>query len=110
MDSPVWASNFARFGPQVIGRTIFDHGYPNWEQNPPFHAPVFAVTHRGQQRIDKSGGAANPTPPPAGGTSASTNTRTTVSPGQKQTFCVSSPLAQLQASAAPSGRSDFLPE
>ena len=85
MDSPVWASNFARFGPQVIGRTIFDHGYPNWEQNPPFHAPVFAVTHRGQQRIDKSG-AANPTPPPAGGTSASTNTRTTVSPGQKRTF------------------------
>ena len=56
MDSPVWASNFARFGPQVIGRRMFDYGYPNWGANPPFHAPVFVLTHRGQERIDKSGG------------------------------------------------------
>jgi len=56
VDSRVWADNFARFGPQVIGRTMFDYGYPNWGENPPFHAPVFVVTHRGQERIDKSGG------------------------------------------------------
>jgi dihydrofolate reductase len=56
LDSRVWADNFARFGPQVIGRTMFDYGYPNWGENPPFHAPVFVVTHRGQERIDKSGG------------------------------------------------------
>ena len=56
VDSQVWASNFARFGPQVIGRTMFDYGYPNWGENPPFHAPVFVVTHRGQDRISKSGG------------------------------------------------------
>jgi dihydrofolate reductase len=56
VDSRVWASNFARFGPQVIGRTMFDYGYPNWGENPPFHAPVFVVTHRGQERISKSGG------------------------------------------------------
>ena len=56
VDSRVWAENFARFGPQVIGRTMFDYGYPNWGENPPFHAPVFVVTHRGQERIDKSGG------------------------------------------------------
>jgi len=55
-DSQVWASTFARFGPQVIGRTMFGFGYPNWGENPPFHAPVFVVTHRGQERIDKSGG------------------------------------------------------
>ena len=30
VDSRVWADNFARFGPQVIGRTMFDFGYPNW--------------------------------------------------------------------------------
>jgi dihydrofolate reductase len=51
VDSRVWAENFARFGPQVIGRTMFDFGYPNWGENPPFHAPVFVVTHRGQERI-----------------------------------------------------------
>src|SRR6266571_3174247 len=56
VDSRVWAGSFARFGPQVIGRTMFDYGYPNWGENPPFHAPVFVLTHRGQERIDKSGG------------------------------------------------------
>ena len=56
VDSRVWADNFARFGPQVIGRTMFDYGYPNWGENPPFHAPVFVVTHRGGERIEKRGG------------------------------------------------------
>jgi dihydrofolate reductase len=56
VDSRVWADNFARFGPQVIGRRMFDYGYQAWGDDPPFHAPVFVVTHRGQERIDKSGG------------------------------------------------------
>ena len=56
VDSQVWASDFARIGPQVIGRRMFDYGYPNWGENPPFHAPVFVLTHRGQERIDKRGG------------------------------------------------------
>jgi len=56
VDSRVWADNFARFGPQVVGRTMFDYGYSAWGENPPFHAPVFVVTHRGQEPISKSGG------------------------------------------------------
>jgi dihydrofolate reductase len=56
VDSRVWADNFARFGPQIVGRTMFDYGYENWGENPPFHAPVFVLTHRGQERINKSGG------------------------------------------------------
>jgi dihydrofolate reductase len=56
VDSRVWQENFDRFGPQVIGRRMFDYGYPSWGENPPFHAPVFVLTHRGQERIDKSGG------------------------------------------------------
>jgi dihydrofolate reductase len=56
VDSRAWADNFARFGPQVIGRTMFDSGYPSWGENPPFHAPVFVLTHRGQAPIAKSGG------------------------------------------------------
>ena len=35
---------------------MFDYGYPNWGENPPFHSPVFVVTHRGEDRIDKAGG------------------------------------------------------
>ena len=56
VDSRVWAENFERFGPQVVGRTMFDFGYPNWGESPPFHAPVYVLTHRGQERIDKTGG------------------------------------------------------
>ena len=56
VDSRVWQELFDRFGPQVIGRQMFDFGYPYWGENPPFHAPVFVLTHRGQDRIEKSGG------------------------------------------------------
>jgi dihydrofolate reductase len=56
VDSRVWQENFDRFGPQVIGRRMFDSGYPNWGEEPPFHAPVFVVTHRGQEPIAKTGG------------------------------------------------------
>jgi dihydrofolate reductase len=56
VDSRVWAENFERMGPQIVGRRMFDYGYANWGENPPFHAPVFVLTHRGQERIDKSGG------------------------------------------------------
>ena len=56
VDSRVWQDNFDRFGPQVIGRTMFDYGYQSWGENPPFHAPVIVATHRGQDRIAKSGG------------------------------------------------------
>ncbi len=56
VDSRMWAADFDRFGPQVIGRRMFDYGYPHWGENPPFHAPVFVLTHRGQERIEKSGG------------------------------------------------------
>lgn len=56
VDSQVWADNFARFGPQIVGRTMFDYGYESWGENPPFHAPVFVLTHRGQERISKQGG------------------------------------------------------
>jgi dihydrofolate reductase len=56
VDSRAWADNFARSGPQIVGRTMFDYGYESWGENPPFHAPVFVVTHRGQERIVKGGG------------------------------------------------------
>lgn len=56
VDSRVWADNFDRFGPQVIGRTMFDYGFESWGENPPFHAPVFVVTGRRQERIERQGG------------------------------------------------------
>lgn len=55
-DSRTWAEDHARVGAQIVGRRMFDFGYEPWGENPPFHAPVFVLTHRGQDRIDKQGG------------------------------------------------------
>ena len=35
---------------------MFDFSHPYWGDNPPFHMPVFVVTHRPAERIDKDGG------------------------------------------------------
>jgi dihydrofolate reductase len=56
VDSRLWADHWARFGPQVIGRTMFNYGYLSWGDNPPFRAPMFVVTHLGAERIEKDGG------------------------------------------------------
>ena len=56
LDSRIWGDLFNRFGPQIVGRNMFDYGFEPWGDNPPFHAPVFVVTHRGQDRIEKQGG------------------------------------------------------
>jgi dihydrofolate reductase len=56
VDSRILGEDFARVGPQVIGRTMFNYGFPYWGENPPFRAPVFVVTHHGQDPIAKAGG------------------------------------------------------
>jgi dihydrofolate reductase len=56
VDSRLWAETFGQVGPQIIGRNMFDFGYPHWGENPPFHAPVFVLTHRGQDPVSKQGG------------------------------------------------------
>lgn len=55
-ESRFWAREFERIGAQIVGRRMFDYSHPYWGDNPPFHAPVFVVTHRPADRIDKAGG------------------------------------------------------
>ena len=55
-DSRIWQADFERIGAQIVGRRMFDYGYPHWGDNPSFRAPVFVVTHRPGERIDKQGG------------------------------------------------------
>src|ERR687885_435678 len=45
-----------RSGAVVVGRRMFDLGVEPWGENPPFHQPVFVVTHRGTDPIVKEGG------------------------------------------------------
>jgi dihydrofolate reductase len=55
-ESELWGREFARIGAQIVGRRMYDFSHPYWGDNPPFHAPVFVLTHRAAERIDKEGG------------------------------------------------------
>lgn len=47
---------FGSTGAVVVGRRTFDLGEKPWGDNPPFHRPVFVVTHRPKELVTKQGG------------------------------------------------------
>jgi len=47
---------FGSTGAVVVGRRTFDLGEKPWGDNPPFHRPVFVVTHRPKAVVTKQGG------------------------------------------------------
>jgi dihydrofolate reductase len=47
---------FSKIGAVVMGRRMFDLGEEPWGDEPPFHVPVFVVTHRGREPVEKQGG------------------------------------------------------
>jgi dihydrofolate reductase len=55
-ESRLWQQQNERIGAQIVGRRMFDFGYEPWGENPPFHVPVFVLTHHHGERIDKQGG------------------------------------------------------
>jgi dihydrofolate reductase len=47
---------FSPEGAVIIGRHMFDTGEEPWGENPPFHQPVFVLTHEPRETIVKEGG------------------------------------------------------
>lgn len=47
---------FASAGAYVMGRRMFNGGEVPWGDEPPFHAPVFVVTHHPREKVVKQGG------------------------------------------------------
>jgi dihydrofolate reductase len=47
---------FQGSGAVVMGRRMFDLGVEPWGENPPFHMPVFVVTHHSRDPLVKEGG------------------------------------------------------
>jgi dihydrofolate reductase len=43
-------------GAVVMGRRMFDSGVGPWGDNPPFHLPVFVLTHETREALPKEGG------------------------------------------------------
>jgi len=58
VDDAVVAEMFAQAGAYVMGRRMFDSGEEPWGDDPPFKAPVFVVTHRARESLERSGGTA----------------------------------------------------
>lgn len=48
--------HFSSIGAVIVGRRMADLGIGPWGEEPPFHAPVFVVTHRPAETIVKKGG------------------------------------------------------
>ncbi len=55
-DAEVLDEAFRNIGALVMGRRMFDLGEKPWGDNPPFHVPVFVVTHRAREQVVKEGG------------------------------------------------------
>lgn len=55
-DAELLAESVRNTGAVVIGRRMFDFAEEPWGDTPPFHMPVFVVTHRAREPLVKEGG------------------------------------------------------
>jgi dihydrofolate reductase len=55
-NSEILEESFESAGAYVMGRRMADGGEEPWGDEPPFHAPVFVVTHRARETLVRDGG------------------------------------------------------
>lgn len=56
VSSEIVDESFAAAGAYVMGRRMFEGGEIPWGDEPPFRAPVFVVTHRDHEVVERRGG------------------------------------------------------
>jgi len=56
VNSSIVEETFASAGAYVMGRRMADGGEVPWGDDPPFKAPVFVVTHRQRETLQRQGG------------------------------------------------------
>ena len=56
VNSEIVEESFASAGAYVMGRRMFEGGEIPWGDEPPFRAPVFVVTHRPHEVVERAGG------------------------------------------------------
>jgi dihydrofolate reductase len=54
-DSAILDEATTRSGAIIVGRRMFDNAH-GWGENPPFHKPVFVLTHEQREPEEKEGG------------------------------------------------------
>jgi dihydrofolate reductase len=55
-NSEIIEEHFAAAGAYVMGRRMADGGEVPWGEEPPFRAPVFVVTNRARETLERKGG------------------------------------------------------
>lgn len=55
-DNDIVQETFERTGANVMGKRMFDAGEHSWPDEPPFHTPVFVVTHETRESWERLGG------------------------------------------------------
>src|SRR5688500_16995862 len=55
-DNDIVRETFERTGASVMGKRMFDAGEHAWPEDPPFHTPVFVLTHTGREPWERRGG------------------------------------------------------
>lgn len=55
-DNDIVRETFERTGASVMGKRMFDAGEQAWPEDPPFHTPVFVVTHEKRDPWVRQGG------------------------------------------------------
>lgn len=55
-DAEIIDESFASTGAIIMGRRMFNHGAKYWGANPPFHMPVFILTHKRRENLVMEGG------------------------------------------------------
>ena len=55
-DNDIVRETFERTGTSVMGKRMFDAGEQMWPEEPPFHTPVFVVTHEKRDPWERPGG------------------------------------------------------
>ena len=55
-DNDIIRETFERTGANVMGKRMFDAGEHAWPDEPPFHSPVFVVTHETREPWERLGG------------------------------------------------------
>lgn len=55
-DSQLVEEGVKAAGAVMMGRRMFDLGQPHWGDTPPFHKPVYILTHRSHDSMEMQGG------------------------------------------------------
>ncbi|SEN98504.1 dihydrofolate reductase family protein [Actinacidiphila rubida] len=55
-DNDIARETFERTGASVMGKRMFELGERSWPEDPPFHTPVFVVTHTKRDPWERLGG------------------------------------------------------